>query len=160
MPTLSKLSSWNIAEHFGCKFTGDMNPVGHDGTFYDPRDWAEYGYASCVALTRLPDEGNGAALLVECGSINKPSTEGGLLECFATCGWKPVPGTPYLEQSGDRIGRTPEVEIECVLAHWGFDRTEDFGGPYVQSFPEDEDGNIDEDTVWAAISGWLSGLGS
>jgi hypothetical protein len=148
MTTLSDLSAFEIAKRLKCGFTGDCNPIDHNGTFYDTRDWAEYGYASCVAFTRLPDEGNGATLLVECGTIHRPLTEKELLECFATCG-----------QSGDRIGRTPEVEIECVLAHWGFEVQEDFGGPYTQQFPEDEDGCIDEDEVWQAIEGWLSGLG-
>jgi len=53
---------------------------------------------------------------------------------------------------------TAEAEIEAALGHWGFEQQEDFSGPFVQEFVEDEDGDINEGVVWAAVYGWLQSL--
>ena len=67
---ISSLSGWEIAEFFKCGYMGDMNPIDHDGCYYDTRDWKEHGYANCVDFCRIADDDD--ALTVECGTINKP----------------------------------------------------------------------------------------
>ena len=50
------------------------------------------------------------------------------------------------------------AEISAVEGYWGSEPQEDFSGPYVQSFEEDEDGFFDEDIVWKAILPWIESL--
>lgn len=131
---LASMSGWQIAEAIGCHYTGDASPIPHGGAFYNTDDWTEFGYANCVRIEEV--EGR---IVVECGTINRASdcTPEAIRDCF-----------------GGEIDITPDVEIDWCLGQWGMETQEDFGGPYVQSFPEDGP----EWKVWRAIRGWLDGL--
>lgn len=136
---LSSMSGWDVAKHFGCDYTGDANPIDHDGTFYDARDWEQYGYASCVQFTRIADDDD--ALLIECGTIHKPED---MQPCYECCG------------VGDDVEKTTHVQIECALAYYGAEPTEDMSGRLSQRFAD----GTDEDEIWNAVTGWLQFLGT
>jgi len=139
----SALDAWTIAKRFNCDYTGDANPIDHDGTFYDFRDWQAHGYASCVRFTRIADDGD--ALTVECATINKPAD---MSSAFACC------DVPIEER--DNV----HAQIQACLGYMGAETLEDFSGPYVMRFAPDSDGNIDEDKVWNSVRAWIANLGS
>lgn len=71
---LASLAGWNIAKYFACSYEGDSDPIRHGGVFYDPRDWAEYGYASCVEFWADPDSREDT-LVVSSGTIHRPGIQ-------------------------------------------------------------------------------------
>jgi len=121
-------SPHEIAKDLGLCYTGDMNPYDHDGTFYSTADWADHDYAECLRLYR----GDGS-LFVERGVIHRPKY---LTGCFDSAGL-----AIDVDEDGKRIASawrsesfpvTDEVEIECVLGHWG-------SGGDVDNYPGEED---------------------
>lgn len=170
---LAEMDAWAIAEHFNLGYSGDMNVIEHGGYFYNLRSWEEYGYASCVEFWWDHDRD---AVVVECGTINKPSD---LADCFRTCGWEIAGDQVICSHDKSVVGPlTPDIEIECVHGHWGFDRGA------TQTFPELEwnicancsaqltDEEVDgdecpycngikdwEEFVWENVRGWLKRMG-
>ena len=133
---LASMSAHDIAKQLGLGYSGDMNPIDHDGTFYETSNWQAYGYVSCLRFTRADGH-----LWVEYGTINRADD---MAECLRTIG----------AESADSV----EVEIEACLATWGAEVSDDFGGPYSQMFNENEHDDIDESEVWDSVVGWLYGL--
>jgi hypothetical protein len=68
---IASMTGWAIAEHFGCSYNGDGDPINHGGFFYDPRDWAEHGYAKAVEFWWDHEHGR---MVVQRGTIHKPDT--------------------------------------------------------------------------------------
>ena len=128
---LSSLNGWELAEFFGCGYTGDCDPINHGGTFYDNRDWKEHGYASCVSFSQIDGK-----LLVESGTIHKPSNEDDIASAHECC------DTP--DELRDDVG----AQIEACLFYWGCETSCDFGGPYSRWFEERCDYNEDDDDDW------------
>ena len=147
---LESMSPWDIAELLGVGFTGDMNPVDHGGTWYETRNWVEYGYASAVSMYRVYNR-----LYVEFCTINKMDLDAAL-RC---CGWERC-GEGKVRQEGttDELDLCVEMEIECCLSYAGAETDEDFSGPYLRKFRPNKDGNLREFRVWDEIKGWLESL--
>ena len=170
---LASLAGWDLAKELGCEFSGDCNFIDHDGYFYDARDWDHYGYASCVAFSRIPEHGThwmdaDNTLHVEACTINRPDSVTERAECLASCGWRyegegedlSIVDVGNHTNCGNVIADDPvvirRVEIEACKRHWGAEVQEDFGGPYVRRF----DGETDDAAILAEVIGWLEGLAS
>jgi hypothetical protein len=80
---LTELCGWDVAEAFGCHYTGDADPIHHGGIFYDARDWEADGYASCVEFWEDPDT---EALVVQPGTIRKPDDMEAAFRCIGAEG--------------------------------------------------------------------------
>lgn len=153
---LSSLSGWELAELFGCHFTGDVNPLRHGGTFYEADNWERYGYAFCVSFADVDGK-----LLVEAGTINRPKD---MAPCFKCCGIAP------------KDQNNIHAQIESALGYWGLETDEDFSGRYSRWFEErcdvytdddtdlwvENDGTVfeTEDSLLESLSGWIKGLTS
>jgi len=143
------LSGPEIAKQLGYSYTGDMNPIDHDGTFYATRDWKENDYAPCVRFQNYD-----GMLHVEKGSINRPAD---LNACYRTCGWRLEDSQVVDDYTGESWEVTDEVEIEAALNHWGAETDRQQDGDCIQHFTEAQ--QDDEDEVWLAIKDWLEELG-
>lgn len=125
-------SPWDNAKRLGIAYTGDSSTIPHGGTFYETKNWQQYGYAECLQFCE--SEGT---LWVERGTINRPSD---IAPCLGSSGWVVnSEGQVVQEHNGDLVADevTPELEIECVLGHWGMDV--DSTDTYIEkdySFPE------------------------
>jgi hypothetical protein len=58
-------------------YSGDCNPIDHDGRWIDTRDWAEHGYASCVGICSYDN-----LIDIEFGTINKTGTLAEMATCY------------------------------------------------------------------------------
>lgn len=127
---------WDIAEELGIRYTGDMNAIPHDGTFYNTSNWEKYGYASCVRIIQSADN----TLWVECGEIHKYDDTDSILR---SCGWELEGNMIVCPHSGDVVGElTAELLIEATLGHWGCDAGDS------QEFDENADGEFPEWKIW------------
>ncbi|CAB4162724.1 hypothetical protein UFOVP785_97 [uncultured Caudovirales phage] len=102
---LESMSAWDVAETFGCHYSGDSNAIEHGGYFYDASDWEEYGYASCVEFWLDPDAKEDT-LRILVGTINKPNDMSGPFSCC---------DTPESEQ--DNI----HAQIDAVRSYCGIE---------------------------------------
>ena len=137
---LESLDLYELANHRGIRYSGDVDIFNHDGYFYSVSNWKKYGYASCVVVYRCDGK-----LYAESGTINRPS-EDDVRNALRYCGLDEMEGEP-----------TPEMEIESVKAYWGHEVDEDFSGRYAVCF----DGQIDEEVFWSEcpeVVGWINGL--
>jgi len=133
---LMDLSPWEIAQRLGIRYTGDMNPFDHDGTFYETSNWEKYGYACCVRI--ISADGRRFS---ESATIHRP---GDLAKCIESAGLDP------------ELELNTEAEIESVLGYWGAETDEDFSGQYLHNFPDD----VSERRFWKHCAGWILGLAS
>jgi len=136
------LPAYAIADDAGCHYTGDVNVVDHDGTFYSIEHWEAYGYAECVRFYRC--EGR---LYVECATINRPE-RGELVRMLSEL------DLDFEINEENRV----HVEIVETLYHWGAETSEDFSGPFIQTFDADEFGDVNESEVWPAVESWIRSL--
>jgi len=102
---LASQSGLDIAKHFRCAYSGDRDPINHDGVFYDPRDWESYGYASCVEFWTDPENGN---LMVSCGVIHKDDDMSGAFACSG------------IDQDSDDA-RNIHCQIDCCRSYSGIE---------------------------------------
>lgn len=134
---LADRSGPEIARHFGCEYTGDVDPIRHGGTFYDARKWSEDGSASVVEFR----EGRGDnETIVARGYVYRPRG-GGLLDAMRSC-W----GDRHEELVGDA-----RSEIEAALSWSGIE--EDSAKTY----------NLDTWKDWRifrSVKTWLEALGN
>lgn len=66
---LASLSGWDIAKRLGCHYSGDSDPIQHDGFFYDVRDWENYRHANVVEFWNDVDN---KRLVIQRGTIDSP----------------------------------------------------------------------------------------
>ena len=78
---LSQMNPWDIAQHYGIGYSGDINVIEHEGLFYEYCNWVEWGYASCVEFWRHPEHSD--RLVVSVGIINRPDD---MSRAFNCCG--------------------------------------------------------------------------
>lgn len=135
---LASMSSWQIAETFGCHFSGDANPIEHGGFFYDARDWEDYGYASCVEFWEDPET---HALIVQPGTIRKWSNDRERASALQFCGIDEF--------------ESIHAQIDACRYYLGIepDGTE---YPYLKAF------NLEtwsEKNIWKSVRGWIEQLG-
>lgn len=136
---LASLSAWEIADHFGCHYDGDSNPIEHGGFFYDTRDWESGGYASTVEFWWDDDADQ---LVVQRGTISKPQDLAACWNCAGT------PDDPDLRND-------TRAQIEAVKSYWGIT-------PDGVTYPDLMNFRLDdwaEWRLWRSVAPWLKALG-
>lgn len=145
---LASMSGWKIADHFGCHYAGDFDPIGQGGFFYDSRDWVDHGYASVVEFwldeDRLDNYNCPYILHVTTGTINKRSAED-TESAWRICG----------VESDDPDRQNIFAQIETMRSAWGIEPSDDeiFKRRYKLS-------EWSEWRIWRSVSSLLSQLGS
>ena len=139
---IASMSSWDIAKHYGCSFSGDCNPIEHGGFFYDSRDWEAYGYASCVEFW---DDHENGCLIVQRGTIQKPSQPEDMNSAFRCI------GMAVDDENRENI----HAQIEAVRYYCGIE-------PDGTSYPDLKNFDLDqwqEWRIWRSIEGYIQPLG-
>lgn len=135
---LASASPWDIAKHFNCHFTGDMNPIDYGGVFYDSRDWEKNGYACAVSFMLWNNK-----LFVQRGTIHKWDNDKQRENAFS---YIELP-----ESEHDNI----HAQIEACLAHNGIELE---GCNYPDAMSYDLE-NWTEANIWKSVKGWIEELG-
>jgi hypothetical protein len=150
-----------------CRYFGDVNPLDHDGAWYEPTEWESNGYANCVRVTCMPEGPDTVwahAVIIELLTINKPSAKG-LADAMASCGV--ACGQPS----------SVFVEIEACLGYGHYDpNNSDYRNPQAHHLViVDDDRDLTdgdraaiarycrihnatestEDAAWAILSDWV-----
>jgi hypothetical protein len=105
LPTIKSLrndSPWEVAKKFGVCYNGDMNPIPHNGTWFETKNWKEYGYATAVRIQE-----SCGTLSVELCTINKHDDE--MEKAFSFCG---------IEHSEDKKPSIEEEIYACMSYGW------------------------------------------
>ena len=102
---LASMSGWAIADHFGCEFDGDSNPIDHGGFFYSLANWEAYGYADAVEFWHDHDANR---LVVQRGTINRPDDIGAAMRCIGIS-----PGSPEYGE--------PRAQVSAAKAYFGME---------------------------------------
>lgn len=133
---MAEMTPYDIAEHYGCHFSGDMNPIDHGGTFYNTKHWEGWGYADVVNIFHC--EGH---VYIEQGTVNKPTD---MEACFRSSG--------VSEDNRDNV----HAQIDAVKGHWGVES----GGTikFKHEDWDDLDYVLDEAKVWLRIRDWIKDL--
>lgn len=140
---IESMAGWDIASHYGCDYSGNINVIPHGGYFYDLRDWERYGYARIVEFMVLdgPDDDE-PQLWVECGTVNR--LKGKELTSAMDC-----IGNPDIDDDS-RI----HVEIDACKSYAGFDRDECGTRTFkLANWPQ-------EWRIWRQVNGHLINLGA
>lgn len=141
---IANLDAYDIAAEYGCDYSGDSDPINHDGFFFDARDWERYGYASIVEFW-TNDDGREQITIVECRTVNKPSDMGPVWQSYGI-------------GPDDPIRDSVQAQIEAVKSWHGSDPVEDFSGPYVKRFNLADWPN--HWRIWRSVEGWIKSLGA
>lgn len=148
---IASMSGWNIAELFGCEYSGDSSAVGHGGYFYRTQEWEKWGYAEAVEFwhdhdsptkTRYRDP----ILVVQRGTINKPTNPDKMEDCWRTIG---------ASDPEHELRTSIHAEIDAVKSHWGME-------PLGTAYPDLKNFNPDtwhEWKIWRSIGDWIKELG-
>ncbi len=112
---------YKLAEAGLVHYTGDVDPLGHDGYWYNSSEWEKNGYASAVDVGCILDGPSGARhLYVSKLVINKPKDMKSAFDC---CGVEE-------ERQGD-----PLVQIEACKSYGHYDPDcSDYREPSVYQF--------------------------
>ncbi len=137
---LASLSGWDIASHFGCRYTGDMNPIQYGGHFYDPRSWEEDKEADIVEFWLNEENWDDPILNVQRGTLYRPDQKmvDEAFKCFE-----------------EELPRTPECEIEALLNHTGYDHH----GHEYPGLIRFRLSTWKEWRIWKQVTPWLRALG-
>jgi hypothetical protein len=130
---LSSMSGWQIAQAYGCHYTGDASPIPHRGTFYNLDNWGFDGWAECVYLSE-----NEGILYVSCGSIPYRHNMDRALACIGI-------------DSDGPYATNPHAQFEACKAYWGFE-ADDTRTFRLSTWREER--------IWGAIAKWIMELGS
>lgn len=130
---IASLNGWEIAQRFGCRYSGDSSPV-NGGFFYDPSTWEKRGYVAVLSFWRDPDDGD--IVVVERGSVNKP---------------KPDVMAAALRDYKEEDRSNIHTQIEASRIYCGVE-SDDWNA--FSRFPID-----DEEKLWEATKSDLAGLG-
>lgn len=137
---IASMNAWDIADEYGCSYSGDRSPIPHGGFFYDTRDWEEYGYASIVEFWLDSESGS---IVVECGTVNRPDDMESDFQCLGIGPDDPERNNIHAQIAACRYGS-------------GIEPSEDFNGRYVKSFKLDD---WKEWRIWRSVDGWIRQLG-
>lgn len=142
---LSDMSPWDIADHYGIGYSGDLNPIEHGGYFYSIEEWDKWGYASCVEFWEDPET---HALVVQTGTINKPDSDEEMESAFLCSGF---------DGDGDsgELRDNVHVQIECVKGYMGME-PDGTCYPHLKSFRLED---WKERNIWKSIRAWIEDLG-
>jgi hypothetical protein len=139
---IASLTGWAVADHFGCSYSGDSDPIDHGGFFYDARDWDRYGYARVVDFWTDPDDDG--VLNVSRGTVLAPSADQ----------WPRVWSCCGIADPADRANL--HCQIDAARAHFGME-------PDGTRYPDVLRFRFDDWTewrIWRSIAPWLAALAS
>jgi hypothetical protein len=147
---MSKYDPYQLANDGLVSYSGDRNPLGWGGMWYDASTWIADGYASVVRVAFSDDE---PIIYVERLIVNRPTKPESLERALQSIGW-------------DGANASPDVEIEACLAYGHYAPDEgDYREPSQLGFAIGDD--VAEmarihgamvatlDDVWAVLNTWV-----
>lgn len=114
---LSRLPGHEVAEFYGLSYDGDVDPIEHGGTFFNPERWFEDDGCDVIEFYESPKNGR---LVVQRGRAYR-SDERVARAC---------------ESMGQPVPTDARLQIIAVLGYWGYE-PDSLGYPDVMSFDLD-----------------------
>ena len=112
----NEMTPWDVADHYGIMYSGDLNPVPHDGTFYAVDEWGD-----CYGVRIISIEDDGGILWVESGVFIVPDSfdpATDLIDEYTFECDQDFSGDYRVEFRGDELGDFDEDKVWAVVLPW------------------------------------------